>query len=180
MPNGLAIRSLARKRSLSLERLAQAISSVPLFAMEHGFRIRTLGSEKVVETVRLMAVGAAGEEVSVLLEIPDKPPLNVKLVRADGMSSDFVGSDLFECMIEIRRSLEEESLLLCCQGARPDVFPSGMARQMGDGRRAYILRPGVLLTDEDLVDIFAPAPSTAVVTVDQQRRAVKTFFGFQA
>ena len=41
-----------------------------------------------------------------------------------------------------------------CNGASLDVFPSGMARSMGGGLRAYRLTLGKQALREDLVDIF--------------------------
>lgn len=56
------------------------------------------------------------------------------------------------------------------------VFPSGMGRQMSNGRLAYPLRRDPPLTDSDLVDIFAPAHCSEVGTVEDQRSAVIEFF----
>jgi hypothetical protein len=77
----------------------------------------------------------------------------------------------------IRRHLEAKGRLLCCQGARADVWPSGLLRQFTDGRCAYVLerdRGGRPLEE---VDIFSPAPAQLVVTVAAQERAVRAFHG---
>jgi len=58
--------------------------------------------------------------------------------------------------------------MLLCAGARPDVFPSGMSRGMGDGRKAYITRLGQRALRTDLVDIFDDAELDAVRTIEEQ------------
>lgn len=85
------------------------------------------------------------------------------------------GVDSFESLVSLRRQLEADGLLLCVNGARSDVFPSGMSRQMGGGRKAYVLVPGRTPTTDDLVDILDPAPSGAVVTVSEQYDSVRRF-----
>jgi len=67
-------------------------------------------------------------------------------------------------------------LLVCVQGARPDVHPSGMSSQMSGGRFAYRLHPGRRSTRDDLVDIFDPADCADVATVSGQREAVDRFY----
>jgi hypothetical protein len=83
-------------------------------------------------------------------------------------SQTFSGRDLFEAMIELRRALEATGALLLCAGARPEVFPSGMSRGMGGGRKAYVTRLGQPARRADLVDIFEAAEVNAVDTVDAQ------------
>jgi len=63
----------------------------------------------------------------------------------------FKGSDLFEAVIELRKSLEHCGVQLLCAGARHDVFPSGMSRGMGGGRYAYSTRIGQPARREDIV-----------------------------
>ena len=58
--------------------------------------------------------------------------------------------------------------MLLCAGARPDIFPSGMSRGMGDGRKAYITRLGQPALRTGLVDIFDDAELDAVRTIEEQ------------
>jgi hypothetical protein len=85
-------------------------------------------------------------------------------------------ADLFECLRTIRRELEPTGVRLCCNGARVDVWPSGMARDMGGGRHAYILRMGRQAQRSDLVSIFDPAPVEAVGDVDDQEAYARRWF----
>jgi hypothetical protein len=79
-------------------------------------------------------------------------------------------SDVFECLCRLRTELDREGIRLCCNGARLNVWPSGMARDMGGGSKAYVLQIGRRATIDDLVDIFDSAPIEDVATVEEQRR----------
>jgi hypothetical protein len=122
---------------------------------------------------RIEVCGPSGTEPADLLIVPD-PPTRLRVVLANGRVLEAEGPDLFGCLMEVRRHLEADGLLICCQGARRDVHPSGMARQMVSGRMAYRLpldgQPG----SDDLVDIFAPAMCDEVVTVADQLAWVRT------
>jgi hypothetical protein len=80
----------------------------------------------------------------------------------------FEGSDLFDALMSLRKQLEGAGFRLLCAGARRDVYPSGMARSMGNARKAYIFELGKPATE--LVDIFAEARPEQVGTVDEQQR----------
>jgi hypothetical protein len=107
-----------------------------------------------------------------LLIIADSEPWTLS---ADVGGDRYVASgfDLFDSLTKLRRALEADGLLICIQGARADVHPSGMSRQMGGGRRAYRhvsgRRPGVA----DLVDIFDAADCKEVVSVENQFLSIK-------
>jgi hypothetical protein len=82
------------------------------------------------------------------------------------------GLDLFESLTQLRLALEERRLLLCVQGSCSDVYPSGMSRQMSNGRLAYRHVAGRLPDASDLVDIFDSAEEAAVVSVEDQLTAI--------
>jgi hypothetical protein len=63
--------------------------------------------------------------------------------------------------------LEKERLLPFCYGASLNVYPSGMARDMGAGLQAYQLTLGK--SAHDLVDIFAEGPDVIPAFVLPQR-----------
>lgn len=128
------------------------------------------------ELVSLTAGGPNGASVQVSLELADQTPTTLHMKVGDSVSQEFQASNWFNCLIEARLSLESEGFLLCCQGARPDVFPSGMLQQMNLGRFAYYLKSGASLSEDDVVDIFAPADISEVASVEDQRVAVFKFF----
>jgi hypothetical protein len=80
-----------------------------------------------------------------------------------------VAHDYFEAMCRIRRRLEQAGWFPLCYGASRQVYPSGMARDMGRGLKAYKLRlrcrPGM----EDLVGIFDAGPDVELATVLEQK-----------
>lgn len=79
------------------------------------------------------------------------------------------GFDYFEALAELRFQLEVHNLRLHCNGASLDVYPSAMARQMGEGMLAYRLRKGRHSAQEDLVDIFEVGHWVIPSTVKEQK-----------
>lgn len=92
-------------------------------------------------------------------------------VVIDGVEHVAVEDDAFEALSMVRLQLEQDGWLLGIEGARVDVWPSGMARDQGGGLRAYRLRRGHSPRSADLVDVFAPA-TEHLATVAEQRVAV--------
>jgi hypothetical protein len=131
----------------------------------------------VAETIILAASKAGASSVEVILKVVDAEPFSIEMTAPGYERAMFHGSNLFMCLIEVRTLLERDGLLLCCQGSRPNVFPSGMQQQMNGGRFAYQLQPGRKSTNDDVVDVFAPAELAEVGTVLQQRNLVMDFFG---
>ncbi|WP_353399356.1 hypothetical protein [Hydrogenophaga sp. 5NK40-0174] len=76
--------------------------------------------------------------------------------------------DWFQALQAIREQLEPQSAFLCCQGARLNVYPSGMSRDMGGGRMAYVLVMEEHAQPARLVDIFDPADDSDFSTVAEQ------------
>ena len=104
-----------------------------------------------------------------LVEYSNTPPWTLKFSGLELKRREFSGDDLFETLTELRRELETIDAKLLCAGARADVFPSGMSRGMGGGKKAYITRLGHQAVRTDLVDIFDDAEPDAVGTVEEQR-----------
>jgi hypothetical protein len=129
-----------------------------------------------VEELTLVAVGANGEKVNVFFQLSTPPATLRMLLAEEEVERVYEEVDLLECLKSARRDLEAMGLLLCCQGARLNVFPSGMTRQMADGRLSYSIQPGKELSDDDLVDIFAPADCSEVVTLEDQLLAMRKMF----
>ncbi|MFE7798641.1 hypothetical protein [Nocardia sp. NPDC057440] len=83
----------------------------------------------------MTAVDSAGTLWPVVLRLGEPSVARVELVGQGVFGSD--DDDYLSCLLAVREYLEERGQLLCCQGARPDVWPSGMLRQFGNGRQAY-------------------------------------------
>ncbi|QMU74869.1 hypothetical protein GXW83_02860 [Streptacidiphilus sp. PB12-B1b] len=126
--------------------------------------------------MNLVAVDRSGASAQVRVEVVGRPLIALKMSVAGAAELEFPGKSLFKCLMDARLWLESEDLLLCCQGSRPDVFPSGMLQQMNDGRFAYVLTPGSVLSEDDVVDIFSPADVSDIGTVAEQKAKVMEFF----
>lgn len=81
----------------------------------------------------------------------------------------FDGSDLFVCLVELRKFLAARDCIPLCNGARIDVFPSAMSREMSGGRIAYVTTMGKSTSREDIVDIFDATDEPKVGSVDEQK-----------
>ncbi|WP_225726954.1 MULTISPECIES: hypothetical protein [unclassified Nocardia] len=123
----------------------------------------------------MTAVDSAGVLWPVVLRLGEPSVARVELVGHGVFGSG--DDDHLSCLVAVREYLEERGRLLCCQGARPDVWPSGMLRQFENGRRAYVLDRDRRGAELEVVDIFAPAPAEMVVSVLEQGKAVFAFYG---
>lgn len=93
------------------------------------------------------------------------------------VTGDAQDSGYFGALAVARRELETQGVQLACNGARLDVWPSGMPRQVGYGRRAYVLTMPSTAARPSTVDIFEPAPKSAVLaTVDEQREWFRRYW----
>lgn len=129
-----------------------------------------------MERLRRRAIGQDGDFLVVDFEIPAGLPPVLRMTVAEGPAQVFSEGDIFSSLIAARKVLERDGYLLCCQCARPDVFPSGLLRQMNDGRFAYRLTRDHPLFEDDVVDCLAEADASEVGTVDQQKDFVFAFF----
>ncbi|MGW3915021.1 hypothetical protein ACWEBX_26350 [Streptomyces sp. NPDC005070] len=96
------------------------------------------------------------------------------LVSIDGLGElSSSESDLFECLVSVRRRLEPLGIRICCNGARRDAYPSRMNRDMGGGLKVQVRRMGRPTTLNDVKDTFAPADASDIGTVEEQ----ETYYG---
>jgi hypothetical protein len=97
----------------------------------------------------------------------------IQLERFEENATCFRETDLYKAMQALREYLEANGCQLLCAGARPNVVPSGMSRDMGGGRKASVIHLGKQATE--LVDIFGYAEPALVGTVQQQREYVEAW-----
>jgi hypothetical protein len=100
---------------------------------------------------------------------------NLKYRGKEGALHSYDAPDAFAAMQLMREELEAQGIKLLCAGARKDVWPSAMSRDMGGGRKAYVQRLGEKATQGDLVDIFDFADFALIGTVEQQRECHKAW-----
>ena len=122
----------------------------------------------MTETINLNIINKAdqAEEILVNLKIQDSTCL--LYCNSKFGDSVFEASDFFECLKKLRRLLEKYGYLICCYGARPDVYPSRMSRQMSKGRIAYLMKIGEPATRNHLVNIFQSVSADKIDTIESQ------------
>ena len=96
------------------------------------------------------------------------PRWTLSVISVEGSVTEYDGPDLYWAMQDWRRHLEQCGQTLLCQGARPAVFPSAMASDMGGGIKAYVNQLPPYRESLELIDIFDEASPEEVGTVQQQ------------
>ena len=98
-----------------------------------------------------------------------RPPWEVSLRAPYLEGRTFRGTDLFAALQSLRGELEGLGIIICCNGARKDAWPSSMSRDMHGAQRLYVLRKGEPGDLQSLVEIFDDASLDVVATVREQR-----------
>lgn len=128
----------------------------------------------------LVAQSSTGQQVSVRIETLGIYPHRLGCTREDGTETEYEeyeAGNFFRCLALLREDLETEGFLLCCQGARLNIFQSGLQIQMSDGLYAYECDAALEGMSQREVYIFDPAPFAEVGTVEEQRQAIYAFHG---
>jgi hypothetical protein len=79
-------------------------------------------------------------------------------------------TDFFQALCNVRGLLAGDGLIPFCYGASLNVYPSGMARDMGRGLKAYKLAVGRHAKTADLVEIFAEGHDVIPASVAAQEQ----------
>ena len=123
----------------------------------------------MTETVSMRLVGGSDGERATF-EVSDVGNRCLLTCRYRDKTISAEAADFFDALVSIRRQLQPEGLMPYCYGASLNVFPSGMARDMGQGLRAYKLTMGKHARTTDLVDIFDEGTDVVPVDVDAQEQ----------
>jgi hypothetical protein len=91
----------------------------------------------------------------------------------------FTESDVFECLTQLRLELAKYGCKPLCAGARLDVYPSGMARDMGSGLSAQVMSgvPTNKWEDVQHVHMFDYTEPDSIASVEEQFNYFGSFFG---
>jgi hypothetical protein len=116
----------------------------------------------------IVLVGGASEEAGVLSTTEDEDRCHIFFAYRN-CTIEAEATDYFEAFCLIRLQLESGGLIPSCYGASLNVYPSGMARDMGAGLKAYKLEIGKHSRRPDLVHIFATGPDVVAASVKSQR-----------
>ena len=125
------------------------------------------------QTVQLSKDGVA-HAGSVEWRLTDEYRWAVSIECAAFEPVEAIADDAFEALCRVREQLEPHGWRVGVAGAQPGVWPSGMARDQGGGRRAYRISGGVA---GDLVDTFEPVDPETVTTVAEQQADVERQVG---
>ena len=124
--------------------------------------------ESSMARVEVQALLGDGRVVPALILMGKQPGyLAVVRVWVEGVPpADARESDYFEALRTARRQLDPYGVRLLVNGARRDVWASGMAREMSRGMRIYLIERGK--PAEHVVDLLAPCDASLVGTVQEQ------------
>ncbi len=111
--------------------------------------------------------GIDGEEAKITSETIEN---NCELIfQYRGKTITAQAFDCFSAFCEVRKELEKENIIPFCYGTSLNVYPSGMCRDMGNGKVAYKNEMGKQATREDLVPIFEEGADVIPSTVENQK-----------
>jgi hypothetical protein len=127
-------------------------------------------SQKLVDSKILMIQFSQGNTQEGLVEFSLSPPWVIEFTCSNTPKIIFSDNDLFECLIQLRQKMVQKSCIPLCNGARRDVYPSRMSREMGGGIMGYVHQLNKHPTNDDLVNIFDYAEPNILVSVDEQKK----------
>lgn len=104
------------------------------------------------------------------LIISESPPWIISLTYKGYKDLSYQADDLFEALKLMREFFEPLGIKMLCNGAREDVVSSGMSREMGGGRKAYVIQKGHPANIDEMVDIFDFAEPQLIMTVQDQEQ----------
>jgi hypothetical protein len=130
----------------------------------------------MTETYSIRLVGGDDGERATF-EFDDARDPCLLLCRYRGKTISSQESDFFESLVSIRRRLQADGLMPYCYGASLNVFPSGMARDMGRGLKAYKMALGKHVNSADLVGIFDEGIDVVPADVDAQEQFFRDWLG---
>ncbi|UUE56738.1 hypothetical protein [Pectobacterium aroidearum] len=107
-----------------------------------------------------------GEKKNATFYLSKAPPCLIKFFIDDALMAEVDGDDFFSCLCKLRIIFKDITFL--CKGAKKNVYPTRMARQMAYGIKGYEFELGRHATRHDLVGIF-DYEDRDLVTPDEQR-----------
>ncbi|MBC8954578.1 hypothetical protein [Xenorhabdus sp. PB62.4] len=91
----------------------------------------------------------------------------LRISISDIYQNEFSGTDFFDCFAKLRS--ERKEVIFLCKGAKINVYPSGMARDMALGMAAYEFNLGEEVSRENLVGTFDFEANDVAVSPNEQR-----------
>ncbi|MDE9566365.1 hypothetical protein KKI93_20585 [Xenorhabdus bovienii] len=107
------------------------------------------------------------ENAKLSLISTEKRECFLRISIADIYQGEFPSTDFFACFAKLREELKD--VIFLCKGAKINVYPSGMARDMALGMAAYEFSLGKEVGREDLVGTFDFEANDVAVSPNEQR-----------
>ncbi|MGJ0626391.1 hypothetical protein [Xenorhabdus bovienii] len=107
------------------------------------------------------------ENAKLSLISTEKRECFLRISIADIYQGEFSGLDFFACFAKLREELKD--IIFLCKGAKINVYPSSMSRDMALGMAAYEHTLGKEATREDLVGTFDFEANDVAVSPNEQR-----------
>jgi hypothetical protein len=121
------------------------------------------------EQHRVYLIGGNDDETAIFTLFDERDHCRLRCEYRD-KALEVSATDFFQALCDIRGLLANDGLIPFCYGASLNVYPSGMARDMGQGLKAYKLAVGRHAKIDDLVEIFAKGPDVIPASVALQER----------
>jgi hypothetical protein len=121
------------------------------------------------EQYKLYLIGGEDDETAVFTLFEEGEDCRLRCQYRD-KTVESAATDFFQALCGVRELLAQDGLIPFCYGASLNVFPSGMARDMGRGLKAYKLVEGRQARMDDLVGIFAEGPDVIPASVAAQEQ----------
>ena len=125
------------------------------------------------EQHRIFLIGGDDDETAVFTLFDESDYAHTRCrLRCEyrGKAVESTATDFFQALCDVRGLLAEDSLIPFCYGASLNVYPSPMARDMGQGLKAYRMTEGRHARMDDLVEIFAEGPDVIPASVSAQEQ----------
>jgi hypothetical protein len=119
------------------------------------------------ERYRVYLIGGNDDETAIFTLFDGGEHCRLRCEYRD-KAVECTATDFFQALCDVRGLLAKDGLIPFCYGASLDVYPSGMARDMGRGLRAYKIAMGRHAKIDNLVDIFAEGPDVIPASVAAQ------------
>ncbi|MER5947364.1 hypothetical protein ABT127_14955 [Streptomyces sp. NPDC001904] len=115
-----------------------------------------------------------GQVVRWRLVVEGDGPWVLTLRSPAGSECSAEGDDVFDALRSMRAELAPRGVKVCCNGARVDVRPSGLAASQGSWV-VYVLHRWRPVTVRDLVSTFDPCDPDQVGSVEAQDAYWETY-----
>ena len=121
------------------------------------------------EQYRVFLIGGDDDEAATFTLFDEGDDCRLQCEYRD-KTVESTAPDFFQALCNVRNRLADDGLIPFCYGASLNVYPSGMARSMGGGLKAYKLTLGKQAMTADLVEIFAEGPDVIPASVEVQEQ----------